>query len=98
MCHKKDINQIKVTQKYVKVIQETGVSALAVHGRTKDERPNNDVHLEYIQEVSKVSTLSVNLLYAVYSSFLLNAGVRITNILSLLTTVCHNTNYSEWRK
>ena len=36
------------------VIQETGVSALAVHGRTKDERPNNDVHLDYIQEVAKV--------------------------------------------
>ena len=39
----------------MQVIQETGVSALAVHGRTKDERPNNDVHIDYIQEVSKVT-------------------------------------------
>ena len=53
-------NHIKaIHRKYIQVIQETGVSALAVHGRTKDERPNNDVHLEYIQEVSKVSGISV---------------------------------------
>ena len=43
------------------VIQETGVSALAVHGRTKDERPNNDVHLDYIQEVAKVRVYLSNL-------------------------------------
>ena len=39
----------------LKVIETTGVSALAVHGRTKDERPNHDNHLDVIQEVAKVT-------------------------------------------
>ena len=35
----------------VRTIVATGVEALAVHGRTKDERPNNDVHVDAIQRV-----------------------------------------------
>ena len=36
------------------MIETTGVAAIAVHGRTKDERPNNDNHIDFIQEVAKV--------------------------------------------
>lgn len=38
------------------MICTTGVSALAVHGRTKDERPNDENHLDVIQEVVKVDS------------------------------------------
>ena len=36
------------------MIETTGVAAIAVHGRTKDERPNHDNHIDFIQEVAKV--------------------------------------------
>jgi tRNA-dihydrouridine synthase 2 len=36
------------------MIESTGVAAIGVHGRTKDERPNNPNHDNYIQEVVKV--------------------------------------------
>ena len=39
------------TLSVVRTIVATGVEALAVHGRTKDERPNNDVHVDAIQRV-----------------------------------------------
>ena len=35
------------------MIQTTGVSAVAVHGRTKDERPNNPNHLDVLQKVAE---------------------------------------------
>ena len=36
------------------MIESTGVRAFGVHGRTKEERPNNEVHLDIIKEVVKV--------------------------------------------
>ena len=38
---------------FLQVIQTTGVSAVAVHGRTKDERPNNPNHLDVLQKVAE---------------------------------------------
>ena len=38
---------------YFQVIQSTGVSAVGVHGRTKDERPNHPNHLDVLQKVSQ---------------------------------------------
>ena len=37
----------------VKVIESTGVSALAVHGRLKEERPRHANHNDVIREVAK---------------------------------------------
>ena len=38
---------------YFQVIESTGVSAVGVHGRTKDQRPNNENNVEVLQEVVK---------------------------------------------
>ena len=35
------------------VIQSTGVSAVAIHGRTKDERPNHPNHIDVLKKVSE---------------------------------------------
>jgi len=35
------------------IIESTGVSAVGVHGRTKDQRPNNENNVEVLQEVVK---------------------------------------------
>lgn len=58
-CKIRRLSSIEKTLELVKVIQETGVSALAVHGRTKDQRPNHDNNLEYIQAVAKYATIPV---------------------------------------
>ena len=44
---------------FLQIITSTGVSAFAVHGRTKEERPNNEVHLDVITEVVKVKELEI---------------------------------------
>jgi hypothetical protein len=36
------------------MIETTGVSAIGVHGRTKDERPGHENHVDFIQAVVKV--------------------------------------------
>ena len=38
---------------FFQVIQSTGVCAVGVHGRTKDQRPSNENSVEAIQEVVK---------------------------------------------
>ena len=43
----------------VRMIEETGVSAIAVHGRTRDERPRHENHDDIIAEVAKVLTIPV---------------------------------------
>lgn len=53
-CKIRIFTDLEKTLSLVRVIEKTGVSALAVHGRTKDERPNHDVHMDVIQQVVKV--------------------------------------------
>jgi len=50
-CKIRIFNDTEQTLSVVRTIVATGVEALAVHGRTKDERPNNDVHVDAIQRV-----------------------------------------------
>ncbi len=49
-------SDLEKTLELVKVIESTGVTAFAVHGRTKDERPNHANHVDVIQEVVKAAT------------------------------------------
>ena len=62
------------------VIEETGVSAMAVHGRTKDERPNHDNHIEYIQAITQVCLL--------YDKYLHTDISVIEGVLRLLNFLC----------
>ena len=48
-CKIRIFPDIDKTLSLVETIVATGVEAMAVHGRTKDERPNNDVHVDAIQ-------------------------------------------------
>ncbi|TRY63084.1 hypothetical protein TCAL_13181, partial [Tigriopus californicus] len=50
---------VEKTMEIVKVIESTGVRAFAVHGRTKDERPNHAVHTDAIQAIVKQAAIPV---------------------------------------
>ena len=50
-CKIRILPNLEDTLALVKVIESTGVAAFAVHGRTKEERPNNEVHVDIIQKV-----------------------------------------------
>ena len=52
-CKIRILPNLEDTLALVKVIESTGVAAFAVHGRTKEERPNNEVHVDMIQKVVK---------------------------------------------
>ena len=54
-CKIRILPDMTQTLSLVRTIVGTGVEALAVHGRTKDERPNHDVHVDAIQVVSLLS-------------------------------------------
>jgi len=47
------------TLQLVKVIEKTGVSAIGVHGRTKDERPNDKNNVEMIKKIVENTRLPV---------------------------------------
>jgi len=51
-----DINK---TLDLVKVIETTGVAALAVHGRTKDQRPNDPNNIEAIKQIVQSTDLTI---------------------------------------
>jgi len=42
-----------------RLIESCGVSAIAVHGRTRDERPNNSNHDDVIAAVSAALSIPV---------------------------------------
>ena len=50
-CKIRILKDRQQTLDLVKIIEGTGVDALAVHGRTKEERPNDSVHLDEIRAV-----------------------------------------------
>uniref|UniRef100_A0A672QHN5 Dihydrouridine synthase 2 n=1 Tax=Sinocyclocheilus grahami TaxID=75366 RepID=A0A672QHN5_SINGR len=47
------------TVNLVKRIEKTGVAAIAVHGRMKEERPRHPVHCDYIQAVAESVSIPV---------------------------------------
>jgi tRNA-dihydrouridine synthase 2 len=58
-CKIRILPKLEDTLNLVKVIETTGVSALAVHGRTKEERPNDKNHVDVIKKVVQVTFLFV---------------------------------------
>lgn len=52
-CKIRILPKLEDTLELIKVIESTGVSAVGVHGRTKDQRPNNENNVEVLQEVVK---------------------------------------------
>ena len=59
-CKIRILPSMEDTLALVKVIEATGVSAFAVHGRTKDERPNHEVHMDSIQKVVEACITSLS--------------------------------------
>ncbi|XP_075925738.1 tRNA-dihydrouridine(20) synthase [NAD(P)+]-like isoform X3 [Petromyzon marinus] len=53
------IEELEATLSLVRRIEKTGVSAIAVHGRTKDERPRHAVRCDVIKAVSEAVSIPV---------------------------------------
>jgi PREDICTED: similar to tRNA-dihydrouridine synthase 2-like, partial len=51
--------QLEQTLKLAEIIQSSGVAAITVHGRTKDERSGDPNHNDYIREISKTLNIPV---------------------------------------
>ncbi|XP_001342694.3 tRNA-dihydrouridine(20) synthase [NAD(P)+]-like [Danio rerio] len=58
-CKIRILSTIEDTVNLVKRIEKTGVAAIAVHGRMKDERPRHPVHCDYIQAVAQSVSVPV---------------------------------------
>jgi len=52
-CKIRILPKLEDTLKLIEVIESTGVSAVGVHGRTKDQRPGHENNVEVLQEVVK---------------------------------------------
>uniref|UniRef100_A0A7N8YB49 Dihydrouridine synthase 2 n=1 Tax=Mastacembelus armatus TaxID=205130 RepID=A0A7N8YB49_9TELE len=51
--------QMEETVRLVQRIEKTGIAALAVHGRFKEERPRHPVHCDYIKAVAQAVSIPV---------------------------------------
>ena len=58
-CKIRILTSLDDTIALCKMIQDCGVAAIAVHGRTKDERPNHSNHNDIIKEIASVLTIPV---------------------------------------
>ncbi|KAI4872148.1 hypothetical protein NFI96_030995, partial [Prochilodus magdalenae] len=58
-CKIRILPTLKETVNLVKRIEKTGVAAIAVHGRMKEERPRHPVHCDYIQAVAESVSIPV---------------------------------------
>ncbi|CAJ1055866.1 tRNA-dihydrouridine(20) synthase -like [Xiphias gladius] [Xyrichtys novacula] len=58
-CKIRILPSVEETISLVQRIERTGVSAIAVHGRFKDERPRHPVHCDYIQAVAQTVSIPV---------------------------------------
>ncbi|XP_030646122.1 tRNA-dihydrouridine(20) synthase [NAD(P)+]-like [Chanos chanos] len=58
-CKIRVLPTVEDTVELVKRIEKTGVAAVAVHGRMKEERPRHPVHCDYIQAVAKTVSIPV---------------------------------------
>ena len=52
-CKIRILPNLDDTIKLVKLIQSCGVSAIAVHGRTRDQRPNDENNIEVIRSITE---------------------------------------------
>lgn len=58
-CKIRILASIEETISLVKRIEKTGIAAIAVHGRFKEERPRHPVHCNYIQAVANAVSIPV---------------------------------------
>ncbi|XP_063053112.1 tRNA-dihydrouridine(20) synthase [NAD(P)+]-like isoform X2 [Engraulis encrasicolus] len=58
-CKIRVLPSLEDTVNLVKRIEKTGVSAIAVHGRMKEERPRHPVHCDYIRAVAEAVSIPV---------------------------------------
>lgn len=58
-CKIRILPSLEETVSLVQRIEKTGVAAVAVHGRFKDERPRHPVHCDYIQAVAKAVSIPI---------------------------------------
>ncbi|XP_057184836.1 tRNA-dihydrouridine(20) synthase [NAD(P)+]-like [Triplophysa rosa] len=58
-CKIRILQTLEDTVNLVKRIERTGVAAIAVHGRMKEERPRHPVHCDYIQAVAESVSIPV---------------------------------------
>lgn len=58
-CKIRILPTVEETISLVQRIEKTGVAAIAVHGRFKDERPRHPVHCDYIQAVAQAVSIPV---------------------------------------
>ncbi|XP_038130179.1 tRNA-dihydrouridine(20) synthase [NAD(P)+]-like [Cyprinodon tularosa] len=58
-CKIRILPSVEETVNLVQRIETTGVAAIAVHGRFKEERPRHPVHCDYIQAVAQAVSIPV---------------------------------------
>uniref|UniRef100_A0A8C7JIN2 Dihydrouridine synthase 2 n=1 Tax=Oncorhynchus kisutch TaxID=8019 RepID=A0A8C7JIN2_ONCKI len=58
-CKIRILPTLEDTVSLVKRIENTGVAAIAVHGRLKDERPRHPVHCDFIQAIAEAVSIPV---------------------------------------
>uniref|UniRef100_A0A8C5EHF7 DRBM domain-containing protein n=1 Tax=Gouania willdenowi TaxID=441366 RepID=A0A8C5EHF7_GOUWI len=58
-CKIRILPSLQETIQLVQRIEKTGVAAVAVHGRFKEERPRNPVHCDYIQAVAQAVSIPI---------------------------------------
>ncbi|XP_068721915.1 tRNA-dihydrouridine(20) synthase [NAD(P)+]-like isoform X3 [Montipora capricornis] len=58
-CKIRILPTIEETVAFAKLVESTGIVALAVHGREKHERPRDPVHIDVIREVAKAVSIPV---------------------------------------
>ncbi|KAM9807846.1 tRNA-dihydrouridine(20) synthase [NAD(P)+]-like [Neosynchiropus ocellatus] len=58
-CKIRILPTVEETIGLVRRIEKTGVSAVAIHGRFKEERPRHPVHCDYIQAVAQGASVPV---------------------------------------
>jgi tRNA-dihydrouridine synthase 2 len=78
-CKIRVLDSKEKTLQFVKRIMTTGISALAVHGRNKDERPQHDNRDDYIRFLSDHVTIPLIAKYESNS----NSGSIFLNVLSV---------------
>lgn len=58
-CKIRILPSVEETVSLVQRIEKTGVAAIAVHGRLKEERPRHPVHCDYIQAVAQAVSIPI---------------------------------------
>ncbi|XP_071973878.1 tRNA-dihydrouridine(20) synthase [NAD(P)+]-like isoform X1 [Engystomops pustulosus] len=58
-CKIRILPTLEDTISLVRIIERTGVAAIAVHGRKKEERPQHPVHCDFIKAISEAVSIPV---------------------------------------